>query len=126
MKRKSKWKRPGTFEDPEAIEPELRTKPHEEYDEGILTIFEPVTVLRSDSFALAAEIVRTRICWGGYDWTTSYRIRLVGWGPAAKGRTGLDVEYTPGQPHDDTYGLLRVLLEDAAAYIEQLEREQQG
>lgn len=108
MKRRT-WKRPEIVEDLDAIPPELRTQPHDEYDSGIWWFYEPLTVLRSDDCGLALEIVRVRSCMNkdcrlghcekrGCD--THYEARAVSIGSCA----------------------LQVLLEDAAKYIENLEK----
>src|SRR5438067_702078 len=119
MIRRRTWKRPRTFEDTEAIPPALRTKPHDEHESGMRISYESVTTLRSDSFDLAVEIVRVRN-YLGTDCQSHYQIRLVGYGAHADQKIALNVSYRPGDPHTDTYGILRVLLEDAAKYVEEL------
>jgi hypothetical protein len=108
----------GTIEDPNAVR--CRTEPHEEYDEGILTVYEPVIRLRRASTRkFAVEIVRVRTSWDGRgeEWEVSYLVKL-------DCALGVDVQHRPDKVGPQEYAELSALLRDAWNYVKRLERQE--
>ena len=115
---------PGTVINLNALPEELRTRRCEDYDEGILTTTEPITVLSRKGFPVVAEIIRMCDYFGEDDSATSFEIRLVDPGACGRQLSGaITIEYEPDNLTRGSYGDLLALLNDAEAYIEGLESQ---
>ncbi len=108
----------GTIEDMTAVR--KTTQPHEEYDSGIHTIYEPITCLRRASTRkFAVEIIRVKTSWDGRgdEWEVSYLVKL-------DCSNGVDVEYRPQDADTEEYDELTALLRDAWNYAKRLARQE--
>jgi hypothetical protein len=107
----------GTIEDHEAVRA-WGKKRKEEYEDGMLWVTEPITLLRrSSTRAFTAEILRVRVSFDGRgdEWSVGYQINLIG-------VPEVSIEYNPAEVGAGEFGEVIALLRDARSFVRQLAR----